>query len=138
MDLNNIFQELGISGSGLAAERVRMGIIARNIAHAQDTDRGDGTPYRRHEATFSTVLEGEMAGGVRVDAIVEDVRTPMTRVHRPGHPDADAEGMVTLPNVDPTTEMVDLIIAARSYEANLGVVRTFVQMAEQSLELGRA
>jgi flagellar basal-body rod protein FlgC len=137
MDLNAIFQELRISGSGLAAERARMGLIARNIAQAQSTDRGDGTPYRRQEAVFSTVLEGELAGGVRVDAVVDDVRTPMTRVFRPSHPDADEEGMLTMPNVDPTTEMVDLIVAARSYEANLGVVRTFVQMAEQALELGR-
>ena len=137
METDAIFRELNISGSGLAAERARMSLVSRNIAHAQDTNRGDGLPYRRQEAIFSTVLDGAMAGGVQVAGVVEDLRTPYTRVYRPGHPRADGSGMVDLPNVDPTTEMVDLILSARGYEANLGVIRTFLQMAEQTLELGR-
>jgi flagellar basal-body rod protein FlgC len=137
MDMINVFKGLSISASGLLAERTRMGLIATNIAHAQDTNRGDGTPYRRQMAAFETILDGAMAGGVRVTEIAEDTDTPFMKRHVPGHPDADGDGMVTMPNVNPTFEMVDLMTAARAYEANLQAVQAAVRMTEQALELGR-
>lgn len=137
MEFDNMLRGLSVSASGLVAERLRMGLIATNIAHASDTDRGDGTPYRRQEPVFQTVMEGAMAGGVRVTDVINDDRTPMVRVERRGHPMADENGMLTLPNVNPAVEMVDLVTAARSYEANLHAMRTQMQMAEQALELGR-
>lgn len=137
MDFDNVFRGLSISASGLMAERVRMGLIAQNIAHAQDLDRGDGTPYKRQMAIFESVLEGELAGGVKVKAIADDDSTPFGEQHMPGHPLANEQGMVTLPNVNPTYEMVDLMTAARAYEANLQAVQMAVKMAEQALELAR-
>lgn len=137
MDLSRILPGLGISASGLMAERVKMGLIAGNLAHARDTDAGNGRPYSRKEAVFSTVLEGEMAGGVKVLDVVDDTTSPYKRVYDKGHPHADEKGFVTYPNVDPATEMVDLIISSRAYEANLQVMQTTIQMAEQALDLGR-
>lgn len=137
MDPTKMFGVFGVSGSGMAASRLRMELVAQNLAHAQDTDRGDGTAWRRKEAVFETVLEGEAAGQVRVADVAEDFRTPMTRVRQPGHKHADAEGMVTYPNVNPIYEMTDLLAASRAYEANLQTSRTFRQMVEQALGLAR-
>jgi len=137
MDLNNVFRGLSISASGLLAERVRMGLIATNLAHAHDTDRGDGTPYKRQVPVFQTILDGQMAGGVELTQIVDDTDTPHLQTHKPGHPHADADGMVTMPNVTPSFEMVDLLTAARAYEANLQAAQAAVRMAEQALELAR-
>lgn len=137
MDFNNVFRGLSISATGLMAERARMGLIAQNLAHAHDTDRGDGTPYKRQMAVFETILEGEIQGGVRVAEVVDDEESPFVRQHMPGHPEADKDGMVTLPNVNPTFEMIDLMTAARAYEANLQAVQMSVRMAEQALELAR-
>ena len=137
MDFNNVFRGLSISASGLMAERVRMGLIAQNLAHAHATNRGDGTPYRRQMAAFETILEGEIHGGVRISEVVDDEDTPFIQRHMPGHPDANEDGIVTLPNVNPTFEMIDLMTAARAYEANLQAVQMSVKMAEQAFELGR-
>jgi len=119
------------------AERIRMGLIAQNISHAEDLDRGDGTPYRRQMAVFESVLEGHLAGGVDVKEIVDDETTPFVKQLRKGHPLADENGMVTMPNVNTTYEMIDLMTAARAYEANLQAVQVAVKMAEQALELAR-
>lgn len=132
-----MFGLLGISGSGTAAQRARMEIVAQNLAHAHDTNSGDGTPYVRKEAVFETVLEGESAGRVRVAGVVEDRRTPLVRIRQPGHPDADKDGFVTYPNVNPMFELTDLLSASRAYEANLQTSRTYRQMVEQALGLGR-
>ncbi|MAG55210.1 MAG: flagellar basal body rod protein FlgC [Planctomycetes bacterium] len=137
MDLNNVLRGLSISASGLLAERVRMGLIATNLAHAHDTNRGDGTPYKRQLAVFETVLDGEMRGGVRVAEIVDDTKTPHLEKYQPGHRHADSSGMVKMPNINPTFEMVDLMTAARAYEANLQAAQMSVRMAEQALELAR-
>jgi flagellar basal-body rod protein FlgC len=137
MDPTKMFGVFGVSGSGMAASRARMELVAQNLAHAQDTNRGDGTAWRRKEAVFETVFEGEKAGQVRLSEIAEDFRTPMPRVKQPGHKDADAEGFVTYPNVNPVFEMTDLLAASRAYEANLQTARTFRQMVEQALGLGR-
>ena len=133
MDIPKIFDALAISGSGLSAQRRRMSVIAENIAHAHDTNRGDGTPYRRKTTVFETELQGKMDGLVQVSGVVEDHTTPFERVHLPGHPMADKDGMVSFPNVNPIFEMVDLMAATRAYEANLQVARTFRGMVDQTL-----
>ena len=136
MDYQNVFRGLSISASGLMAERIRMGLITQNLAHANDTNRGDGTPYRRQMAVFETILDGEMAGGVRVSEVVDDEMTPLGRKKDPANKLADADGFVATPNVNPTYEMIDLMTVARAYEANLQVMQMSVRMAEQALELG--
>ena len=133
MDIPKIFDALAISGSGLSAQRRRMSVIAENIAHAHDTNRGDGTPYRRKTTVFETELQGKMDGIVQVSGVIEDEKTPFERVHLPGHPMADKDGMVSFPNVNPIFEMVDLMAASRAYEANLQVARTFRGMVDQTL-----
>jgi len=148
-----LFDALSISASGLSAERLRMDVTAENLANAQSTQGADGQPYRRKEVVlqstgadggFPAALAGAMGtggsgetpGGVQVAAIVED-DTPGRRVYDPGHPDADAQGYVTLPNVDSVTEMVDLISASRAYEANVTAMQTAKQMFTKTLELLR-
>jgi flagellar basal-body rod protein FlgC len=133
MDSPRMFDALAISGSGLSAQRRRLSVIAENIAHAHDTNRGDGTPYRRKQVVFETELAGKMEGLVQVSDVVEDQKTPLERVHVPGHPMADKDGMVSFPNVNPIFEMVDLMAATRAYEANLQVARSFRGMVDQTL-----
>jgi flagellar basal-body rod protein FlgC len=146
-----IFDSLAISGSGLSAERLRMDVTAENLANAQTTRGAAGGPYRRkavvlEEASgsgFGSALAGAQGarggqpqGGVQVGGIVEDPAPPR-RVYDPGHPDADAEGYVQLPNVNPVTEMVDLISASRAYEANVTAMQTAKAMFTKTLELLR-
>jgi flagellar basal-body rod protein FlgC len=145
-----LFDALQISASGLSAERLRMDVTAENLANAQSTQGVDGQPYRRKEvvlqatggeASFAGTLDGAMSagapgGGVQVAAIVSD-QTPGRRVYDPSHPDADAQGYVTMPNVDAVTEMVDLIGSSRSYEANATAMQTSKQMFTKTLDLLR-
>jgi flagellar basal-body rod protein FlgC len=141
-----MFDALTISASGLTAERARMDVTAENLANAQTTRGADGQPYRRKEvilqeapggfgAQLSAAMGGR-AGGVQVAGIAEDA-TPGRRVYDPGHPDADAEGYVTMPNVDTVAEMVDLISASRAYEANVTAMQAAKQMFTKTLELLR-
>jgi flagellar basal-body rod protein FlgC len=141
-----LFDALNVSGSGLSAERLRMDVTAENLANAQTTRGPDGQPYRRKEVVlqqqggFETALtsaigQGTPAGqGVEVAGIVED-QTPNRMVYDPGHPDANGEGYVSMPNVDPVTEMVDLIAASRAYEANVTAMQTAKQMFSRTLDL---
>lgn len=135
------------SASGLTAERLRMDLIANNIANANTTRTEQGGPYRRRVAVlqsqtpFQSFLEqaqngGTPQGGVRVAAISEDPR-PFKLKYDPSHPDADENGYVELPNVDVVTEMVDLISASRAYEANVTAINAFKSMALKALEIGR-
>lgn len=136
MPFNDLFAAGGISGSGMAAERLRMEVIANNVANANTTRSADGGPFRRQDVVFAEVLGAAGPAGVRAVDIVQDP-TPFNRVHMPGHPDADAEGFVNMPNVQLPVEMVNLITAARAYEANLKAFQTFRQMSEQALNLLR-
>lgn len=140
----NIMPGIDTTSSALQAEKLRMEIIGQNIANAHTTKRPDGLPYNRQMVQFEAKLmevgiqkdgRAATATGVQVRDIVED-KTPGQLVYNPGHPDADEKGMVRLPNVNLTHEMVDLIAASRSYEANLQVVRTSKQMAQQALRIG--
>jgi len=147
----SFFGGLEISASGLTAERLRMDVTAENLANAQTTRGADGQPYRRKEvilqetpgsfgATLSAAMGGGddgSAGGVQVAGVVQDTATPLKRVYDPGHPDADAQGYVSMPNVDTVTEMVDLIGASRAYEANVTAMQAAKQMFSKTLELLR-
>ena len=138
------FSALDISASGMSAERLRMEVVAANIANAQNTRGPDGTPYRRQQLVFASALDQQIGkglgsasiGGVRVVDMQQDPGE-LQRVYNPGHPDADEQGMVTMPNVQLPNEMVDLISASRSYEANLKAIQSFREMAEQTLSLLR-
>ncbi len=142
-----LFDAIDVAGSGLAAERLRMDVTAGNLANAQTTQGTNGQPYRRREVvlqeasgqSFDSILASKSSSpvnGVQVAGIVED-SAPPRRVYDPGHPDADAQGYVTLPNVNPVTEMVDLISASRSYEANVTAMQTAKQLFSKTLELLR-
>lgn len=137
--IDRLFAGMQAPASGMAAERVRMNIISRNIANASTTSTSGGGPYRRQMVQFEPLLLRNLGGslenvGVRVSRIVEDLETPMERVLLPGHPDADEEGMVTMPNVNTMRELADLITAMRAYEANMSVQDSFMRMAERALQ----
>ena len=118
--------------SGMASERRRMQVIAMNIANA-NTIRKNG-PYVRRSVVFEEVLGTEASaapGGVAVSRIVEDTKSEHPRVHNPGHPAADAEGYVRLPNVNIMAEQVDLLVARRAYAANLAAYQTYRSMLRE-------
>lgn len=137
---------LAIAASALRAERQRLDIIASNLANANTTETAGGGPYRRRNVIFSTenvgsdfgdtlAMLGQGPQGVDVTGIVED-KTPPRMVFDPGHPDANKDGYVAFPNVNPVTEMVDLQTATRAYEANVQVVNATKRMAESALAIG--
>ena len=138
----NVISGIDITGSALNAEKTRMDIVAQNIANAQTTHGADGKPYQRKVVSFQTVLQAagagrnSQAGGVQVAEVKNDT-TPGPAVYNPQHPDADASGMVQMPNVNLAFEMVDLISSTRAYEANLAVVKNAKQMAHKALSIGR-
>jgi flagellar basal-body rod protein FlgC len=145
-----LFDAIDISGSALSAERMRMDITAENLANANTTRGADGGPYRRKvvvleqqqpqsafgEQLAAQMRRGEKPAGVQVRAIAEDV-TPNRQVYDPGHPDANAQGYVEMPNVDSVTEMVDLISASRTYEANVTAMQAAKTLFNKTLELLR-
>jgi flagellar basal-body rod protein FlgC len=148
-----LFDALNISGSGLSAERLRMDVVAENLANAQTTKDASGQPYKRKEVVlqevggsgFGAALAGAMGSsasasaagnGVQVAGVVQD-SAPGKQVYDPSHPDANAQGYVTMPNVDSVTEMVDLITASRSYEADVTSMQTAKQMFTKTLDLLR-
>lgn len=144
-----------ISASALSAQRLRMDVISSNIANAETTRgsyvNGKFEPYKRKlvvlepmgQPSFSSILSKEMGGGretaqgVKVARIQED-HTPSKIVYNPTHPDADEKGYVHMPNVDIAKEMVDMISASRSYEANVTVINATKAMFGKALEIGRA
>ena len=148
-----MFDALNVSATGLTAERLRMDVTAENLANAQTTRGADGRPYRRKEVVLSEVqsggfgsqlakavgagsASGSQPGGVEVAGITQD-QTPGKLVYDPGHPDADQRGYVSMPNVQPVTEMVDLISASRAYEANVTAMNAAKQMFSKTLDLLR-
>src|SRR4051812_34716884 len=149
-----IFGALDTSASGLTAERLRMDVIANNLANANTTRGADGTPYKRQEVVlqergngFSLPTSGTMASGaissgngagdgVEVAGVVNDT-SPPRMVYDPGHPDANAQGYVQMPNVNPVTEMTDLITATRAYEANTTAINAVKSEAQHALDVLR-
>jgi flagellar basal-body rod protein FlgC len=142
MGFRDLFAGSAISGTGMAAERLRMEVIANNIANAQSTRSANGGPYRRQDVVFAELLgdgRDRTQPALRGVEVVERVEDPseLPRIYMPGHPDADAEGYVRFPNVTLPIEMVNLLTAARAYEANLKAAQTFRTMNEQALALLR-
>ncbi|MGI6604138.1 MAG: flagellar basal body rod protein FlgC [Firmicutes bacterium] len=143
-----MFSSFNISASGLTAQRLRLDVIANNLANAETTRTANGGPYRRQVPLFASREQGSFveylgsalgqptAAGVRVVGLVYD-RSPLRRVYQPGHPDADETGYVLYPNISVVAEMVDMISASRSYEANAAAFNAAKGMALQALELGR-
>ncbi|MEW6517308.1 MAG: flagellar basal body rod protein FlgC [candidate division FCPU426 bacterium] len=133
----NLFPEMSVSASGLTAERTRLEVIARNLANANTTKTADGGVFRRQLVELVAQPQGlmaEEAAGVQVAGIVEDP-SPLKQVYSPGHPDADENGYLTLPNVDVMLEMVDMLGAARAYEANVSLLQSAKEMARQALSI---
>jgi flagellar basal-body rod protein FlgC len=141
----DFFTALDVSGSGMSAERVRVNVASSNLANADTTRGPNGQPYQRLDPIFEAVplvgADGQIGGAnepsaVRVAQIASDPN-PGKRIYSPGHPDADPEGFVTLPNVNPVYEVVNLLSASRSYEANATAVETVKQMAQRGLDIAR-
>jgi flagellar basal-body rod protein FlgC len=137
----DILPGLQSTTAALNAERTRLDVISENIANAHTTRGPDGKPYQRRVVVFETALQQAMkadgqAPAVRVARIQKDNRAPQS-VYEPGHPDADARGMVALPNISIHEEMADLIAASRAFEANLAVVKNARTMALAALSIGK-
>lgn len=143
--MSNFFNSMNISASGLTAQRLRMNVIAENVANMNTTRTAEGEAYRRktvvlsqRSSPFSEHFKVAKNTGVGVEVIaIETDQSPLKLVYDPSHPDADPEGYVQMPNVDTAKEMVDMIAASRAYEANVTVLNAFKQMAMKALEIGR-
>ena len=141
--MSDFYQAMSVAASGLAAQRTRMGVVSNNLAHAETTRTVGGGAYRRQEVLmepapldpFGATL-GETLQTVHVAGIAEDQQTPMERIFDPGHPDADPNGFVEMPNVNVVSEMVDMMTTNRSYGANANAVETTRDLARRALEIG--
>lgn len=141
----NILTGIDSTSAALNAERIRMDVVSQNIANVNTTRGPDGRPYQRQQVVFESVLKDQLnAGGgsgsgpqlVQI-ARVESAHRPPRMAYQPGHPDADASGMVAMPDISIHEEMIDLMSASRSYEANLAVVKNARSMAMQTLSIGK-
>ncbi|MEO0650962.1 MAG: flagellar basal body rod protein FlgC [Planctomycetota bacterium] len=141
--IDRLFGGLQSSSSALRAERVRLDVIAENLAGSRVTKTPEGGPYRRKVVRFEPLLRQRPDGssavvGVKAAHVSEDFDTPFEEQYNPGHPDANEQDMVTMPNVNPLAEMADMISASRTYEANLNTQRSFVQTIERVLQFARS
>ncbi len=145
----SLFSTLSVSASGMAAQRTRAELLTENLANAETTHTPDGGPYRRKDAIFSSqpqsspfsaVFNTELGSeetGVQVSDITEDTSEPERRF-MPGHPDADANGYVAFPRINPAEDMVDLLSASRGYEANISAMSAIKDMISKSIDLMRS
>ncbi len=144
----SLFNLLSVSASGLEAQRRRAEVLVENLANAETTRTPQGGPYRRKDVVFETskseqpfqaVFQKEISGGpqgVRVSDVIEDTREPDRR-YIPGHPDADAQGYVAFPRINPAEDMVDLMSATRGYHSNVAAMSAIKDMIQRSLDLMR-
>jgi flagellar basal-body rod protein FlgC len=138
----SLLSGINSTAAALDAERVRMDVVSQNIANVNTSHGPDGKPYQRQQVVFASVLQakqaGEAAGAqqVQVARIEKDTRPPRM-VYMPGHPDANEHGMVAMPDINMNEEMVDMIAASRSYEANLAVAKNAHAMAMAALSIGK-
>ncbi len=142
----SLFSVLSVGASGMAAQRTRAELLVENLANSETTRTPEGGPYRRKDAVFTatsvsspfaSIFDSELqSSGVGVAEIVIDARDPERR-YLPGHPDADAEGYVAFPRINPAEDMVDLLGAARSYQANVAAIAAVKDMIGRSLDLLR-
>lgn len=146
----SMFTAFDINASGLTAQQYRMDIISENVANANTTRTVDGTPYRRKVVTFAekesqtpfsrvlnSATDNYSGKGVKVDSVIEDKTSEFKKAYDPAHPDADADGYVTLPNINIITEMTNLIDASRAFEANATAFSATKSMALKGLEMGQ-
>ena len=142
----SLFSVLSISASGMAAQRSRAEVIAENLANADTTRTPDGGPYRRRDVVlesqstgspFAGMLSEQMGTGVGVSGVLVDEADPIRR-YSPGHPDADKDGYVAMPRINPTEEMVDLMGASRGYQANVAAFSAAKDMIHRSIDLLKA
>lgn len=145
-----LFRTMDIAASGLEAQRIRMDIIAENLANMHSTRTSTGGPYRRKQAVFAAqvwpsgrirppflVGRGSLpGGGVAVLTVVED-QSPPQLIYDPTHPDADPDGTVRMPNVNPLVELVDMISATRSYQAGAAMLKAARGLAQAALDISR-
>ncbi|MBT3269239.1 flagellar basal body rod protein FlgC [Candidatus Poribacteria bacterium] len=139
------FSAIDISASALRAERFRMELIAQNIANVNTTRTAEGGPYKRKEAVFSSLYSDQMGfarsfdptrkQGVGVANVVVD-QSPPKLLYNPDHPDAGADGFVRMPNINPVSEMVNMIAASRAYEANIAAIQNYRRMADKAMTIG--
>ncbi len=137
-------QAMDISVSAIDANRQNMEIISSNLANIQTTRTAQGGPYRRKIPVFSerplefsaalSIAESKMSGGIEMTDVIEDP-TPFQKVYNPGHPDADSDGYVSLPNVSMAKEMVDMVYVEKLYEANITAYNATKQMAQTTLQI---
>ncbi len=132
--MEDMFLPLKVSATGLEAQKIRMNIIASNIANVNSTSTPAGGPYKRQDVRFESYLYDASSVGVNISKIVEDQRPPK-KVYEPGHPDADKDGFVSYPNVNTMEEMVNLIDATHSYEANLTLMASYKDMFMKTLDI---
>lgn len=133
MALMSIFD---VAGSAMTAQSERMNVAASNMANADSVTGPDGQPYRARQVVFQVDPAGQGVGGVRVAGVIQDP-SPMKKVYDPKNPAADASGYVTMPNVDMTDEMVNMISASRSYQANVEVLNTAKTLMLKTLTIGQ-
>ena len=144
----SLFSVLSVSASGMAAQRTRAELLVQNLANSETTRTPEGGPYRRQDVVFqsapqtspfSAVFQSEMTNGVagvEVAQVVEDSGEGEKR-YQPGHPDADQDGYVAFPNVNPAEDMVDLLNASRSYQANVAAISSVKDMISRSIDILR-
>ena len=134
----NAFTSMQISATGISAERLRMDTITSNMTNSKTTRKADGSgPYVRKIAVFQEALdENRKMAGIKPVKIVDD-KSPLRRVYKPTHPDADETGYVTMPNVNVLNEMADMMVSTRSYEANVETLNALKGMFSKALEIGK-
>jgi flagellar basal-body rod protein FlgC len=139
----SLFSALSVSSSGMSAQRTRAELLVENLANSETTRTPGGGPYRRKDAVFTTTSEGspfsslfldQMSTGVGVAEIIQDDREPDRR-YMPGHPDADKDGYVAFPRINPAEDMVDLLGASRGYEANVAAISAVKDMINRSIDI---
>jgi len=133
----SLFKVFDVSGSAISAQSQRLNVVASNLANAESVAGPDGQPYKARQVVFQTQMFGSdpASAGVAVSQVVEDNAVPR-KVHDPENPAADADGYVTLPNVNPIEEMVNMISASRDYQTNVDVMNTAKGLLQKVLQLG--
>jgi flagellar basal-body rod protein FlgC len=141
----SLFSSLSVSASGMSAQRTRAELLVQNLANSETTRTPEGGPYKRRDAVFTTedqtspfsaVFQNEISTGVGVAEVVEDDR-PGERRYVPGHPDADKDGYVSFPNINPAEDMVDLMSASRAFTSNVSAIAAIKDMIHRSIDLMR-
>jgi len=132
----SIVKGFDILGTGMSAQRTRLNTVSSNLANSETTRTAEGGPYVRRLPVFQTIEMGDEGAGVEVTQIEKDP-TPGPMIYDPGHPDAGPDGYVKMPNVNVVEEMVDMMTAARSFEANVQAFQTLRDMVQQALMIGK-